>query len=368
MLDLPPPIQRAGTQLDLNFLKMKTGWAGKIYPSGHFAIWRQNGTKTVGFKEAFVSAGAGQFRGKSLDTLQEVQGEEIVHRWWRMAKGMDLSRLQEGGAEATSAVVTVGSSTPVNSEKKRRGLGGLTSRGKNLVREAAIGLEKRFGKKNLTFWTVTLPELSQEDWRSVCENWSKIVKNVKEKLLYWMEKKGCPKHVVAVTELQEKRWKKTGVPGWHMHLVFVGKTSTGGWLLTPKRADKIWRESVENFITDRVGFQSSSKLQQVKKSVGRYLSKYLSKGVSVIQEVEEKWPGCVPSSFYICTNSLKQWVDKQTRKSEWIGEWIYQAMMDSKEMFEWMWAYTIETRPGQPLAVSWLGVLAEPPPADYSDL
>lgn len=355
--------------MDLAFIRPRPAWGGKIYPSGNFAIWRQNDKKAIGLKEAFVSAGRKLLRGTDLGDLCKLHGEVFVRHWWESAAQVLVQKVSPYPASPIDACPVdgwknmaepLGSSTPANSEKKRRGLGGLTSRGKNLVREAAIGLERTYGKRRLTFWTVTLPGLSQDDWRSVCENWSKIVENLKKKLLYWLEKKKCPMHIVAVTEIQEKRWKREQYPAWHLHVVFVGKTSTGGYVLTPKRADKLWREAVQNFTSNPHGFQSSSKLQRVYKSVGAYLSKYLSKGVSVIREVEEKWPGCVPSSFYICTRSLRNWVDNNTYRSESIGEWIYGLLQECIRDFPFTWAYTIEIRPGQNLAVAWLGVL--PPP------
>jgi hypothetical protein len=240
-------------------------------------------------------------------------------------------------------------------------LGGLTSRGKVVVREAAIGLEETYGRKNLTFWTLTLPGLPPDDWRNVCENWSAIVKNLKTKLLYWLEKKGCPLHIVAVTELQEKRWEREKVPAWHLHLVFVGKTSTGGWVLTPKKADKLWKDAVESYISSPVSFHSASQLQQVRKSVGGYLSKYLSKGSAVISAVESAYPGCVPSTWYICTGCLRKWVDVNTRQSMDIARYLHQLILDSPSEIRGLWAFCLESRPGCKIAVCWLGRMPDPP-------
>jgi hypothetical protein len=375
---LPPSLPTTkGEDMELDFIRPRGTWEGKIYPSGAFALWRTNDKKTIAFKEAFVSAGARILRGTDLADVQDLYGEEIIQGWWNASAEVGMPRLRPFPASPVNACPIdgwkniqeqLGLSTPINSEKKRRGLGGLTSRGKNLVREAAIGLESRYGKSRLSFWTLTLPGLPQEDWRSVCKNWSKIVENLKKKLLYWLGKKGCPGHIVAVTEMQEKRWQREKVPAWHLHVVFVGRTLTGGWVITPKRADKLWREAVSVYTSSPASFQSSSKLQGVRKSVGRYLSKYLSKGTSVISQVEDVYPGCVPSSFYICTACLRSWVDNSTIKAEWVGPWLHQLLQDSMDEFEFAWAYTIETRPGQAIAVAWLGALPRGaiPKIDYS--
>ena len=342
------------------------GWGATLYPSGAFTLWRQNGKKTIGFKEAFVSVGQGCFRGRPLDQVQEMYEPETVHQWWRAAKEVDMPGMRPSVAPTDDALVTLGLSTPVNSEKKRRGLGGLTSRGKNLVREAATVMEETYGRRRITFWTLTLPHLTEEDYKNVCTNWAKICENLKKKLIYRLKLEGMPPHVVAVTELQEKRWKAQGVPAWHLHLIFVGSRSNGGWVLTPKIADRMWRDAVSKHCCSPPLFRSSSKLERVKKSVARYLSKYLSKGTSVIEEVEEAWPGCTPSSWYICTKLVRSWVDISTRKGDAIASWLYQLIQDSPHLIQGLWAYTIETRPGQPLAVAWLGRIPDPPTPDMS--
>lgn len=351
------------------------GWGATLYPSGAFTLWRQNGSKTNGFKESFVSAGKGILRGKSLSEMQEVYGTETVHRWWNAAADVDMPRVRPYPASPVNAclidgwknlVCDLGSSTPANSRKTKRGYRGLTSRGKNLVREAAIGLETRYGKKRLTFWTVTLPHMTDEDYRNVCSNWSAVCKSLKEKIIYRLKEAGLPTHVVAVTEMQPKRWENHGVPAWHLHLVFVGCPSTGGWVIQPEEADNMWSSTVEKWCSNPYVWRSSSKLERIKKSVGRYLSKYLSKGVSVIDAVEEMWPGCIPSSWYICTKSLRSWVDTSTRKGESIASWLYQLIHDSASEIGGLWSHRIEIRPGQHLAVCWMGTIQGMPPPDVA--
>ncbi len=356
-----PRFSFGALQMELYKAAGTVGWGASLYPSGYFTLWRKSGTTTLGFKEAFVSVGQGIFRGRPLDKVQEVYGPETVHQWWNSAKEVDMSGVRPRSAPAVEAVVTLGSSTPVNSRKRRRGMGGLSSRGKNLVRESAIALEKQYGKNNLTFWTVTLPSLTEEDYRNVCEHWSEICKSLKEKVLYRLREAGLPPHVVGVTEMQEQRWNSLRVPAWHLHLVFVGYRSSGGWVLTPKDADRMWRGTVGKWCTSQYSWKSASKLERVKKSVGAYLSKYLSKGTSVISEVDEKWPGCIPPTWYICTKLVRSWVALSTRKGDAIASWLYQMVQDSAADIKGLWAYCIETRPGQPLAVCWMGTIPDPP-------
>lgn len=341
------------------------GWGASLYPSGVFTLWRKNAQKTVGFKEAFVSAFTGLNRGRPLDEVLELRGAEATELYWTQAEELELRRLRRERFETVRAALRLGSSNPVNSEKARRGLRGLTSRGKNLVREAAIGLEERYGKDRLTFWTVTLPHMSDEDYGEVCANWSRLCENLKKKVQYHLRENGLPTHFVMVTEMQEGRWKAHGVPAWHIHAVFVGCHTPGGWVITPELADKLWSEAVQEYCRDGYLWRSASKLERVKKSVGRYLSKYLSKGTSVIEEVEAAWPGCVPSSWYACTKPLRLWVDRNTRKSEAVARWLYQLISDTASDIHGLWSYTIETRAGHTLAVCWMGSLPDPPGYEF---
>ena len=351
-----------------NLLKVagQNGWGGTLYPSGHFCLWRKNGQKTVGFKETFVAVGSWRLAGKTLQKVQQMYGAKTVRYWWECAAQVDVPGVRQDPAEAVDAMVTLGSSTPGNSEKSRRGLGGLTSRGKNLVREAATALESSYGKDRLTFWTLTLPSMSHEDYQNVCTNWARICENLKKKLIYHLSLAGNPPAVVGVTEMQEERWERDRVPAWHLHLVFVGKRSTGGWVLTPKKADKLWCDAVSEYTSVRYQFRSASQLKRVKKSVAGYLSKYLSKGSSTIASVEAEWPGCTPASWYICTRCLRRWVDRYTQKGDAIARWLLHVISHYAPELKGLWAYRTKTREGYELAVCWMGRLAAPPPEKES--
>lgn len=113
-------------------------------------------------------------------------------------------------------------------KRARRGQKGLTPHGKMLVKNAASYLEKRHGKKNLSFLTVTIPSVSAEESKQISRCWSEIVRKFQQSITRHLSRQGLPPLVVGVTEVQEKRFERDGVLGLHLHLVFVGKRPRGG--------------------------------------------------------------------------------------------------------------------------------------------
>lgn len=346
------------------------GWAAKLYPSGEFCLYRRKKDETSErFKEAFDSAGHGLFKGRDIANLQRLYGQETLQRWLSTAAPMDVPGLCRDSAHSIEATALVGLAASVNSKKKRRGLGGITSHGKNLVREAGYGLERRYGISRLSFWTCTLPKLSEEDTVNVCLNWSKILNNLRIKLTYHLQSENLPTHIVGVTELQPDRWEREKYPAWHIHWLFVGCHTVGGWRLTTELCDKLWADAVHVYCENKYDFSRSCKLEPVRKSAGGYLAKYMSKGGASIDAVEEMYPGCVPASWYTCTLSLKRWVKAATRTSIDVALWLHQRLLDSIDTIIAPWAFKLETRPGCHIAVCWLGRIPDPPapPVALSD-
>lgn len=345
------------------------GWGCKLYPSGEFCLYRRKKDETSErFKEAFDSAGHGIFKGRDIADLQRLYGQETLQRWLSTAAPMDVSGLCRDSTHSIEATALMGLAASVNSKKKRRGLSGLTSHGKNLVREAAYALQERYGRARLSFWTCTLPELSEEDTRNVCLNWSKILHNLRQKLVYHLKAKGLPTHIVGVTELQPDRWKEKGYPAWHIHWLFVGCHTNGGWELTTEVTDKLWADAVHTYCEKRYDFSLSCSLEGVRKTAGGYMAKYMSKGCSAALEVEALYPGCVPASWYTVTAGVRRWVKGATRTSIETAKWLYARLLNDIDGIVAPWAYKLETRPGCHIAVCWLGRIPDKPSVDYSGL
>ena len=170
-----------------------------------------------------------------------------------------------------------------SSKPKRRRHFGITLNGKRKVERACGALDEMYKPDELVFLTGTIPGGGREVEMAIAEQAPFIVHRLKDWLSYYT---GCP-HEVWVWELQ-----KRGMP--HLHLVTACPDSEKRELLMC-RFHREWcaildevcaRSGVDVY---RQGFGLRLRHQhkyvqaqaaQVKKSVARYMSKYLAKDTS----------------------------------------------------------------------------------------
>jgi hypothetical protein len=150
------------------------------------------------------------------------------------------------------------------------------------IRNAGFLLQELYGKDQLSFLTLTLPNVSQESINNIAAHWGKVVNH----FLTWLGQKvkaiGLPFEYVYCTEIQEKRKSKYGHTALHLHMVFVGKKRYSNWAVTPIQCRKAWIRAIRNYCSeDYIDGRAVENLQKVKTSASGYLSKYLSKGARV---------------------------------------------------------------------------------------
>jgi len=148
------------------------------------------------------------------------------------------------------------------------------------IRNAAYMLDTLYGKDNISFLTLTLPDLSAEDLGRCCERWDYLVDQMLKALRKRIEKHGFKFQYVYCTEIQTKRLRYRGEYAPHLHIAFRGRYARKNpWVVSPKQVRKAWSGIIRHTL-GHGDFTDSAleNLQRVKKSVARYLSKYLSKG------------------------------------------------------------------------------------------
>ncbi len=185
----------------------------------------------------------------------------------------------------TAVVPDLGSSIASNSNKRaKRGSKGITPRQRDVLCWGANALERVYGKANLSFLTLTIPPLHPEDLESVKEKWSEVVDYVVIQIKRELNDAGIKSAVVGCTEIQLERLESTGVSYPHLHLVFRGRRdSHSHWAIEPRRFRTFWLRSIRRFLRHPCGsWKSSENVQRVNKSVGGYLSKYISKCASKV--------------------------------------------------------------------------------------
>lgn len=217
---------------------------------------------------------------------------------------------------------------------RRHGLNGIGSKGKRKLRNGCAILERKYGKSRLTFATVTIPKLNEPDREYLHENWGDFCYSWQKEMRREAERNGFPDlQIVMCTEIQEKRFKTYGDVYLHLHAVWCGRPEGNyKYYITADRAREITqrllvtilgRRSRQELTTVQLGginnlssaSQTSSTtiptprlhLTNVKKSAARYLSKYLSKGGKILEEVKAKGlANSLPKQWWNMTRKLSK--------------------------------------------------------------
>ena len=196
----------------------------------------------------------------------------------------------------------------------REGLNGLPAAGRKQVWRALALLEE--DRRLLSFWTVSLPTTSLI---ALCQadSWPVFQDRVRQELAQRLQRKGLPVRLVGVVELQPRRSHASGFPCPHLHVVFQGRRSpTAHWALSPSDLDGVIQAAlttagvpVPDGIEGQSFLKSAGNVQQVKRSVRAYLSKYMTKGSGDT----ERWRGTetenlLPRQWWFWSRPLRDFV------------------------------------------------------------
>lgn len=248
--------------------------------------------------------------------------------------------------------------------RAKRGSKGITGHGRALVKDAAYWLQKEYGKERLAFWTVTVPPACLNE--ELIKNWSKVVKNLKEKLTYHLEKNGLPNHVIGVTEIQTKRYGEgETLPPLHLHIVYVAALQKYVPLLSKSLLANLWGDCLDTYSGVVARRDTISCVQFVRKDVGAYLGKYMSKG---FQGAEGVPSGLCPPSWYFASKTIRDIVKGLIVKysGEWVNE-LYQYFRNNTDLFKFTKAVEIEIGDGYKIKVGWYGDLKDDDAIELSD-
>lgn len=270
--------------------------SGSLRPSGRFSFAQIFPKRVTRFKDVKQQSKVSQ----ALRTVQEVDDA------YAALLGGQLPPLREASSGGSVSPGRIGSSIANNSDiRSPRGSKGISGSARDVLCWSANQLERVYTRKTMSFLTLTLPELSEGDLRAVQEGWSKVVNDVVREIKRELERHGLQTSVVGCTELQLERGESDRKSWPHLHLVFRGRRDAHSrWLVHPVRFREIWARCVCRLGLSRAyPWQSSENVQQVNKSSGGYLAKYISKGKSKgSQEVRDIW---YPSDWIVCSRRLR---------------------------------------------------------------
>lgn len=247
-------------------------------------------------------------------------------------------------------------------EKKKRGQNGITSRSRQLVKDAATILENRYGKSQLAFVTHTIPDHAIT---YVHANWQKILANLRRRYLRALQKAGLPQEIVMVSEYQERRLEETGQAVLHLHIVFVGRFKKRHWQYKCEYYAKHWEECCEEYKTntnENGRWNAATRVESIRKSCANYLAKYMSKGVSTLDSIRSADSNAfIPPSWHILSQSLRQAVRKATRHFEGgtatdLFEWL---LSEAVNLLRFNRFVKIPTKDGRESCVGWYGDLKD---------
>lgn len=209
----------------------------------------------------------------------------------------------------------------------RYGLNGITRRGARTVRNAAHVMQQECGKLNLTFATMTIPDLPAKQMAALHENWSRVVELYRLSIRRLLRRQGLSGEIVSASEVQEARYETTGIPVLHLHSVFQGRQPYHGWAMSPSDHDRIVRQTITTVVGEvKESFKSAGKLERVTSNAGGYLGKYMSKGTAVVRKLRaDGFTGWMPHQWWNCTRSLSRRVEQQTIRADEFADFLLSA-------------------------------------------
>lgn len=326
-----------------------SGLQAKLWPNGEVVVFKPRAKGRKRLKEFFEEGYTGGY--ESLYRVALLQLGILPPK----ADGMGLSPqknfdklLNEGSLPHEGEPRTV----------SRYGRNGITAYGARRVRNCCHELQSRAPKQCVAFATCTVPELPIEMMARLHESWNVVVDAYRRKLRRKLRDDGLSGDSVTVSEIQSKRYQRTGIPVLHLHTVFVGRRPGEKWAISTKDHDEMWRSSLSIVLGEVVSkLDSACNIQAVKKSAEGYLGKYMSKGTSTVRNLcKEGFEGWLPKQWWSATRSLCKAVDNKTRFVPEFAEWLnHIADVEGADVWTWHKDVVVEMSDGQAITMARYG-------------
>jgi len=203
----------------------------------------------------------------------------------------------------SDATISQNTSKPLV-KRTRKGQLGINPHGKRMLRSSTAVLSKLFPRSLTTFCTVTTPTISKDENWIINANWSELVRQLIQWISNQQVKNAIDPNISYCIEVQEKRYKETGIVGLHLHIVFQGRKSLKhGYIITPKSLDTEYKRLVEKLLNRSVDVSASNKLETPRGNLAKEIGKYLSKGGTHLCQANDK--DLLPTAWWGMTKTLK---------------------------------------------------------------
>jgi hypothetical protein len=243
---------------------------------------------------------------------------------------------------------------------KQNGLKGMQRKTQRRVHEQLCCFERLIPKELTTFGTVTFPDLGPELNEVLYTSFNTFVSRFMKELKRELQRHGLPLTMLAVLEIQPKRYERTGEPYLHIHYVHQGRLKGETWVVTTEWVRRLVKRLIENIVANEVPLPVV-RLEQVKKSVASYLGKYMSKGGEMVNKaVEDGFVGWIPKQWYRSTRDLVQEVRKRTAVMEDSdGAFLQSAAERDPNVWDFVTDVSIELENGVTRVLAYFGQLSD---------
>lgn len=233
--------------------------------------------------------------GLVLGFAQVDQGRELRATdpaWEPVRVRARIKRAEKRAALKRQAAETPGRglSDPSNLETGY-GKEGLSARAGDWV--LSQGKVLQMDRPKLRFRTDTIGREDLDAFLAAGCCWSDFQRELLKEYRRLLKKHGLPDLLLYVVEVQEKRFRETGIPVPHIHTVLIGRNTRhplSRWVITFEMLDDAYRRVFKRLVGHFPVSKSFGNTQNVQRAVDAYLAKYMAKGGSKGVQALKDWP------------------------------------------------------------------------------
>jgi len=203
---------------------------------------------------------------------------------------------------------------------------GMGSKARSAIRERLYVAQEVVGKDKLSFVTGTIPD-QVADWvnsrlKAGHESpWSRVMDIFLKTYRRAAQKARFAPLYLWILEPHPERSADAGFPILHMHLAWRGRKPMEGWIMSPQAITNAWKNAWESVLPENLqnlNWSASTNVQSVRKGLGNYFGKYLSKGAdeSLLKLLADQPDNAFPRNWYGCSRNLIRLTAQNTYRYE----------------------------------------------------
>lgn len=232
-----------------------------------------------------------------------------------------------------------------NSHKttRQRGELGITTYGRRMLRNGVHILKETLRGHPLTFCTLTVPELPGDGRRELAGQWAEVTRQTLQWLTRSLIRQGVKPLILSCSEIQPGRLGNGGGAYLHLHLIWPNPSrKRGAWGVDADDLRSWWAKLLRR-ITDNPSLPTPNiDLVVAKGNIAKELSKYLSKGSSVLSKAsEDLGTENLPRTWWNMSKPLRDAIKGAILQGQEVGalllDWIeYDRGLAESGIFQWI--------------------------------